>query len=155
MKRREPRLPVLINARMRVTVSWADVSIRNISSRGMMLEMPAPPPRGTYIEIARGPLRITARVVWTEGSRCGLQTRERIDLGSLAHGREPEPAAEAYAPSPSAAPRRRVDQNVARNQARATEFAVILLFAGALIGALVVPAYEMVAATMQEVESKL
>lgn len=156
LKQREPRVPVLIGARMRASVCWADVSICNVSTRGMMLKADPPPPRGTYIEIARGPLRITARVVWADGLRCGLQTRENIDLAALTKGRKSQTRAEDVAELPTASRRRpQIDAEAKRNQARLAEFAAMLLFAGAIIGAFAVPAYEQLADTLGQVQSRL
>ena len=80
MKTRKPRVAVIFPARLRIAGQWTDVRVRNISSRGMLLEIDSPPTRGCYLEIARGRHRYTARVAWAEGRQCGVQVRELIDV---------------------------------------------------------------------------
>lgn len=98
MKPREARRVVLIQARMRVDGVWGDVCIRNISSRGMLLQAASAPPRGTYVEIFRGRHSAIARVVWCSDRRFGIHTRERMDVDALINkprGRPPQGAAQA------------------------------------------------------------
>src|SRR5690349_16447421 len=83
MKQREPRRNVLIRARMRNGPSWADVNIRNISSRGLMVQAASSPPRGSYVELRRGRHAIVARVAWSNGRRFGVQTQDRLDVDAI------------------------------------------------------------------------
>jgi hypothetical protein len=55
----------------------------NVSSRGLGLSISAPPEPGTYVEIRRGRHIIVARVMWTEGVRCGLHTQDPISIDAL------------------------------------------------------------------------
>jgi len=46
------------------------------------------PPRGTYVEICRGPHRIVARVVWTDQDLFGASARDAIAIDAVAGGEE-------------------------------------------------------------------
>ena len=83
MKTREPRRKVLIQARMRIEGAWADVCIRDISSRGLLLQAAAAPERGNYIEIFRAGHVIIGRVVWKNDRRFGVQTQDRMNIEAL------------------------------------------------------------------------
>ena len=83
MKPREPRRKVLIQARMRIEGVWADICIRDISSRGLLIQAAAAPERGSYIEIFRGPHVLVGRVVWKKDRRFGVQTQDRMDIEAL------------------------------------------------------------------------
>lgn len=83
MKPREPRLKVVIKARMRLDGTWADVCIRDISSRGLLVQAASAPSRNSYVEIYRGRHVIVARVVWTKDERFGVQTQDRLDIKAV------------------------------------------------------------------------
>lgn len=83
LKPREPRRKILMDARMRIGATWRDVSVLNISSRGLLLRAPSPPTRGSYAEIRRGLHIILARVVWTDGNRFGVRTQDRLTIDDL------------------------------------------------------------------------
>ena len=83
MKEREARRKVLIPARMRWDGAWQSGKVRNVSSHGMMINMPGPPEPGTYVEVQLGATTHAARAVWTSGLAVGLRSREVIDLESL------------------------------------------------------------------------
>jgi len=85
MTPREARESVLFPVRVRDDDHWSDGRIRNISSRGVMLEMDEPPPRGSFIEIRRGDIIIVGQVRWSSGTRCGLRTQDRVPLERLGH----------------------------------------------------------------------
>jgi hypothetical protein len=80
MKPREPRRKVFIKARVRIGGSWGDVCVRDISSRGLLLQARSAPPRGTFIEVRRGRHVIIARVVWALDERFGVQAQDRISV---------------------------------------------------------------------------
>lgn len=83
MRAREPRRKVLIKARMRLGCAWGDVYLLNISSRGLLIQAPEAPSRGTYIEVRRGRHAIAARVAWSEDQRFGVQTQERLKIDEI------------------------------------------------------------------------
>ena len=82
-KPREPRRKVAVAARMRVDGKYSDVCIRDISSRGMMLQAATPPRPGTYIEILRAAHIVVARVVWASDRRFGIRSQDRIDIRGI------------------------------------------------------------------------
>lgn len=85
---RELRRRVLLPARLRTGAHWSDACILNISSRGLMIQSGRAGPTGSMVEIRRGDHVISARVVWKEGARAGLQSDERVpveEIMSLSH----------------------------------------------------------------------
>lgn len=83
MKPREPRRNVVIPARMRCGGAWTDVCIRNMSSRGLLLQSATPPRRGTYVEILKGRHGIVGRVAWAKDRRFGIHSQNRIDIEAI------------------------------------------------------------------------
>ena len=83
MKPRETRHKVLIQARMRIGNKWCDVCIRDVSSRGLLVQTAMPPARGTYIEIFKAGHIIVGRVVWSNDRRFGIHTQERMDISTM------------------------------------------------------------------------
>ena len=122
-----------------------------------MLELLYPLDRGTYLEIARTRLRITGRVVWSESGRCGIETRDDIDLGSLTDEAQDKPPATALpmkiAASDSARTQDRRDRS--RTFGRLMEFAAIGACAAGGAGFLSHVAYEQIAGSLQVVEAVL
>lgn len=92
VKQREPRRQVLVKARMRVGSDWRDVSIRNVSSRGMMLASDEPPPPGAYIEIRKTFMTIVARAVWARDGFFGIRTQDDVDFDELMENAKGPPA---------------------------------------------------------------
>jgi hypothetical protein len=82
-KSREQRRIVMVKARMRASDDWVDVTICNVSSRGLMAKCADPPAKGTYIELRQRGACIIGRVAWAQGLRFGIRTQERIDLAAL------------------------------------------------------------------------
>src|SRR4051794_14708998 len=80
---RELRRNVVLPARMRHGLSWSDACILNISSRGLMIQSGRAAPQGSVIELRRGDHVIPARVMWSEGSRTGLQVDDRLPTDEL------------------------------------------------------------------------
>lgn len=62
---------------------WGDVTVCNISSRGMMLRCDTPPPRNSYVEIRHLSACAVGRVVWSNGSCFGINTQDTIILADL------------------------------------------------------------------------
>src|SRR5687768_8417517 len=89
VKSREARMAVMLPARLRIAGAWTDVRIRNVSSRGMLLEIADPPLPGCYVEVARGRYRYTARVAWAEGNLCGIHIDGKIQIAALTESASP------------------------------------------------------------------
>lgn len=88
MTNREPRKTTFIQARVLTDAGWCDATIRNLSSGGMMIEMPGGAPRrGSYVELRRATSVLVGRVIWSAANRCGVSTRERIDIAALERGK--------------------------------------------------------------------
>ncbi len=111
-----------------------DVSIRNVSSRGMMIRAAAPPKVGAYIEIIADDVSAVGRVTWRNGTSFGVQTRERVPLVKLVFRRTgrpgPAPVQQAVfgTAAASVAPRDR-----GRLLGRAIDFGLVAAFVVALV----------------------
>jgi len=80
---RENRHKVVLPARMRAGAGQVDVCIRDISTRGMLIQAGAPPARGTYVEILRPACSVTGRVVWSKHHKFGIETRGKISIARV------------------------------------------------------------------------
>jgi len=121
MKPREPRHPVMIQARMRSGSEWSDVIIHNVSRRGMMLRASNPPVRGSYVEVRKASMTIVARAVWVRGQRFGVRTQDVIDMNALLdHAAQQLGAAIGLTPS-RGNERRRAARTAPPNPAQAAE----------------------------------
>ncbi len=123
---------------MRVGAAWADICIRDISSRGLMIQVSAAPPRGTYLELRRGSRVIIGRVMWSKQDRCGIESQERLDVDAiLAAPGGAEPVDEAGAGAARNVERRSASRaheesfERSRQSSRAFEFICITIFAAA------------------------
>jgi hypothetical protein len=76
---RDPRRGVVLPARARGSDFRAEVCVRNISSRGMMISAEVPPARGSYVEIIVGSHSIVGRVMWVGDDCFGIRTRDKLD----------------------------------------------------------------------------
>jgi hypothetical protein len=80
---RELRRRVVLPARLRYGAQWADACILNVSSRGLMVQSARAGPLGSLVELRRGEHLITARVVWRDGARAGLQSEDRVPVEEI------------------------------------------------------------------------
>jgi hypothetical protein len=131
------------------------VCIRDISTRGIMAQASAPPPRGTYVDLDCAGHQIVGIVVWRRERRFGIRTRERINVAALAGRIAPEilaPPRRRTGPSPLAA---RTGAGASRTLAGRMEFALIAVFAAALIAGLGVTAFQALSRPMDAVSSLL
>lgn len=154
VKQREPRRKVLVNARMRVGTDWRDVSIRNVSSRGLLLVSDEPPPPGAYIEIRKTFMTIVARAVWARDGFFGVRTQDDIDFDELMENAKGPP--KGWKPGMD----RRTGDRIAQHRpadtaergrqfARAFQFVAIT---GAVIGVAALLAYSLWETLMRFVE---
>lgn len=138
---------------MRVGASWFDACVLNISERGLGIQMASPPPRGSYVEVRRGPHVMIGCVAWSSGHRLGLRTQDVLAIEAII--RVPDsselPGGPAPGPPPAlerrAAPRppaERAERN--RELGRALEFA----FIGALAISAAFIAFETVSQTLSQ-----
>jgi hypothetical protein len=82
-RQRENRRIVFLKARMRVAEGWIDITICNISSRGLMAKCACPPQKGEYVEIRQRGTCIVARVAWSHNARFGVRSQDIVDLAAL------------------------------------------------------------------------
>lgn len=68
---------------MRSDDGWSDVTMRNVSSRGMLLFASKAPDKGRYIEIRKGDHAMVCRVMWTEGAEFGVLSQDRLDVEAI------------------------------------------------------------------------
>lgn len=73
----------MIPARLRNGAQWSDVRILNISSRGLMIQSGRAGLAGSFVEVHRGDHIIAARVVWSDGSRAGLQSEGMLPVEQI------------------------------------------------------------------------
>ena len=84
LRQREPRHSVILPVRIRMDSGWHDAQLRNVSSRGLMLVMKDPPPKGSFIEIRRGTdINVVGQVRWSGPDRCGIRSQDRINVAYL------------------------------------------------------------------------
>ena len=140
---RETRRKVLIRATMRAGGPRTDVCIRDISSRGMMVQMGAPPPRGTFVDLDCAGHQIVGLVIWRHDHRFGVQTRDRLNVHAIVNRLPPEalvPQAQGKRKGARAA--MRTGASASRALGGRMEFAMVALFAAALVAALGMTAFQ-------------
>jgi hypothetical protein len=158
MEPREPRNKVLVRARMQCGARWQDVCILNYSARGLGLTCEEPPPRGTYLEIRRGPFVIVAKVAWCKGHRFGARTQDPVAhvaiVGKVAPGGRNGEVGDAV--ERRSAPRLMTPvRKESRERGRSIEFAGMAI--AVLAGAVVVAdsAYAQLSRPLEQVRSAL
>lgn len=164
-KPREARQKVVLPARMRLGGQFSDVCIRDISSRGMMLQAANPPPQGSYVEIYRSAHTIVARVVWSRERRFGIQSQDKMHVAEIisvsAPGGTRRPDQERRAGDRHSRavlpPRNTIAEQADRNRQRSRifEFSTLMMFG--LIGAGFVGhlAYDVIANPLRKVSTHL
>lgn len=85
--RREPRVKVLIAIRVRGHGPVTEACLRDICSRGVLVQAASAPPRGAIVELVGPFAPVAARVVWSNGRRFGAELRERLDVQALTSGK--------------------------------------------------------------------
>lgn len=154
---RETRRKVLIRARMHADGPAADVCIRDISARGLLIQASAAPPKGCYVEIVFDGHWIVGRVVWGKDRRFGVQARDRIDVRAIANGIAGHRSAQTPPSRPRFVPAAARPAGGASHQrlAKSVEFAVIVVFAAASVAALGVTAFEALSRPLAIVAAQL
>lgn len=92
-RNREDRRTVRISVRVRMDDGWMDATVRNVSSRGMMLHSLQPLQRNQFVEISRGHLRVIGRIVWADAAMSGLRAQDDVDIAALLAKPHPNGAA--------------------------------------------------------------
>ena len=131
MKPREQRQKVLIRARMRSDSGWSEACILNLSKRGLLVQAPHAPTRGTYVEIHRGSYCVVARVMWSKHHRFGVRSQDLLVVERLLG--EAAPAVPATRVAALANDRRAKPRTTAQQAERSRQRAQTFEFATAVI----------------------
>lgn len=126
---------------MRTGGPRTDVCIRDVSSKGMLVQASAPPARGTYVEIICDTQTIVGRVAWRKERRFGLHASHRIDVRALAD-RLPPAANDTKGGAPSNAPTSSRPAETSRLFAKTMEFGAVGVGALLLVALLGAAAFE-------------
>jgi hypothetical protein len=142
MKSREPRIRVILPARMRWDGRWVSGSVRNVSSRGLMVCSSEIPPLGTYVELVVGSETITARTVWSDQQAWGVRSRSAIDFARLREASTTAGCASASAEFGSVArhdvahPARRRSAELNRHLSHAFQYVTALIVGSLVAGSI-------------------
>jgi hypothetical protein len=138
LKAREERRNTFLRARLRTEHGWTDVTIGNVSSRGLMLQSVEPLQRNCFVEIRHGSACIVGRIVWARGPKCGVRTQDKVDVAGLLSRAPQKPAKPGE--ERRSAPRRpearpaRAPQEIAESSkrfARVFDWTIMMAAAGA------------------------
>lgn len=146
----------MLPARMRSASGWSDACILNVSKRGLLVYSPGTADLGSFVEIRRGGQLVVARVVWRMNQRIGLHSPDPVRVEDII-STEAAAAAVQSATAEFADERRRIPRNAerSRQQARAMEFAALVLAGLALAGAAVATVEDALAAPLASVRMAL
>jgi hypothetical protein len=160
MREREERRKVLLQARMHSDAGWSDVTLRNISKRGMEISAHQPITPGSYVEICRAPYTIVARIVWVAGDRLGARSQDPIDVDGLvaaAAGEQPGTGKIGHIADAPQRLERRSAERAARNEALSSRLQFVALGAAVAVAAFLIAAQvsDRLAAPFEQVRSAL
>lgn len=85
--RRIARTSILVAAMLRFGTQGLAVRIRNMSPTGALIEGTMLPKPNCRIELVRGALRVSGRVAWVDGHRCGVAFDELVEVESWIAGK--------------------------------------------------------------------
>ncbi len=162
-KQRDQRQPVILNARLRTPEGWSDITIGNLSPRGLMAKCSSPPEKGAFVELRCGTHCVVGHVRWTQGQRFGLRSQDRIDIAALLgeQGKGPKPTGVERRSAPregltSALLSKAIpDEARSRNLARLFDWSVLALVGIAGAGLVVSQVNAVFSAPMAQVRSAL
>ena len=82
-RRHGARNRVLLSATLVTTTQEQPVRIRDISSRGVLIEGQGLPLEGRDLIIRRGGIEIFSRIAWADGDRCGVEFDDELSEREL------------------------------------------------------------------------
>jgi hypothetical protein len=82
-RRASPRYSVLLNARVLTAEGTLQVTIRDLSLEGGMIQGAVAPRVGCHLLLHRRTLVVPATVVWQDGSRAGLRFEQPLSEQQL------------------------------------------------------------------------
>jgi hypothetical protein len=92
--RQAKRARVLLAGRLQTPFGEVDARLRDISSKGALVECDKVPPVGSDVVFSRGSTIVPARVAWTGGGRIGLEFHYPIDENEVLVQLKKAPAAQ-------------------------------------------------------------
>jgi hypothetical protein len=160
---REQRATAFLNARMRADDGWSDVTICNVSSRGLMAKRGSSPAKGSYVEIWHQNVCVVGHVRWSQGGRFGIRSQDKIDISALlnsAQARRPVAGVERRSgsrplPISKAQPDVAAKAEASRTIARVSEWAAVAIVGAVIAGALVTAVGAALKEPMQQIQSAL
>lgn len=102
--RRFSRFRVMLTAKLVTTTDEHPVTLRDLSATGALAEGGRLPATGKDVVLRRGSLEAFARIVWSDGERCGLEFDEEIPDRELLTHLKTLPAPTVPSPSPAKRP---------------------------------------------------
>ncbi|MEA3041217.1 MAG: hypothetical protein QOC65_706 [Sphingomonadales bacterium] len=94
-QRQAKRARVLLAGKLQTPYGEVDARLRDISSRGALVECGQVPPVGCEVVFSRGQTIVPARVAWSAAGRVGLEFRYPIDENEVLVQLKKAPAAAA------------------------------------------------------------
>jgi hypothetical protein len=76
-----PRTALFVAATIIIDDQVDPVRVRNLSQSGALLEGAVLPRPGSWFELVRAHLRVSARAMWVCGKQCGALFGEAVDIG--------------------------------------------------------------------------
>lgn len=160
---REQRVTAFLNARMRADDGWSDVTISNVSSRGLMARRGNAPAKGSYVEIWHQNVCVVGHVRWSKGGRFGIRSQDKIDISALLNGLpagQRLPGVERRSgsrppPKSPAKPAVAAKADASRTIARISEWAAVTVAGAMAAGLLVTAANAALKRPMQQAQSAL
>ena len=83
LRARETRRKVQLSARLRDDRGWSDVTICDVSERGLSLRSSSAPAKGAFVEVRRGQVCVVGQIRWSHGARCGLRAQDRVPVTTI------------------------------------------------------------------------
>ena len=78
--RSQPRSNVFLSAALIVGMAAVPVRLRNLSTRGALLDGPSLPPAGSQVRVLRGELSAEGEIAWRADDQAGLRFSGEIDV---------------------------------------------------------------------------
>lgn len=77
---REPRTNVFVMAAIFAEAGSTPVKVRNVSSRGPLIEGAVVPPVGSRVRLCRGSLSVSAQIAWSRQGQAGLHFESTVSV---------------------------------------------------------------------------
>ena len=84
--RLEPRTSLFAMATLYAGVGSSPIKVRDLSTRGALIEGAVIPSPGTSVRLCRGSLSITGKIVWCDSGRAGLRFESSLSVAEWLPG---------------------------------------------------------------------